>query len=183
MNQYYANTKKTGGAYAADLHVSATRAGRYAVAVAAGWVVFPFVVRTVLMNPTDAIRAQMKLQGLPVPHVFTAQQAASGLVEAVFVLCILVLMQMICTVLFYRHAKMVSGPSVATPALWPVAALLGLLGNAAWFYGTGAFDSGGFIVGLSSAALTVGGEILCNRLGREFVLGSAAKGGAVSFFG
>ena len=115
MSDYYANYKQTVGAYAADVHVASARAGRYAVAVAMGWVAFPFVVQTVL-NPTDAIRLQMKLQGVPVPHVFTAEQAASGLVEAVFALCVLVLLQMVCTVLFYRRAQM-EGASVATPAL------------------------------------------------------------------
>ena len=87
---------------------------------------------------------------------------------------------MVCTVLFYRRAQM-EGKSIATPALWPVAALLaGVLGNAAWWFGTGAFDPSGCIVGLSSAALTVGGEVLCNRLGREFVFGPAQ---AVAAFG
>lgn len=180
MTEYYANYKKSAGAYVANVHVASARAGRYALAVAAGWVVFPFVVQTVL-NPTDAVRLQMKLQGFPVPHVFTAQQAASGLVEAVFAFCVLVLLQMICTVLFYRRAKM-EGSSVATPALWPLAALsVGVLGNGAWWYATGAFDPSGGIVGWSSAALTVGGEILCNRLGRNFVLGSGTA--AVPFLG
>ena len=176
----YAQYKQSAGAYVADVHVASARAGRYALAVAVGWVAFPFVVQTVL-NPTDAIRLQMKLQGLPVPHVFTAQQAASGLVEAVFALCVLVLLQMVCTVLFYRRAQM-EGSSVATPALWPLAACWGLIGDAVWWYVTGVFDPGGGIVGLSSAALTVGGELLVNRLGRNFVLG-AGNGGAVSLIG
>ena len=73
------------------------------------------------------------------PHVFTAQQAASGLVEAVFALVVLVLLQMVCTVLFYRRAKM-EGSSVATPALWPLAALAtGVIGNGVWWYVTGSF--------------------------------------------
>jgi hypothetical protein len=32
--------------------------------------------------------------------------------------------------------------------------------RAAWFYGTGAFDLGGCLIGFASAALTVGGELL-----------------------
>ena len=174
MSEYYAKYKKSAGAYAGDVHVAAKRAGRYAVAVAAGWLAFPFAVQTVL-HPTDAIGLQLKLQGLPVPHVFTSQQAGAGFVEAVIALLVLVGFQMACTVLFYRRAKMESaGKSIATPALWPVAALLaGLLGNAAWWFGTGAFDPSGCVIGLSSAALTIFGEILCNRLGREFVFGPA----------
>jgi len=121
------------------------------------------------------------VQSIPVPHVFAAQQAASGLVEAVFALTILVCLQMIFTALFYRRAQM-EGSSVATPALWPLAACSGLISDAVWWYVTGVFDPSGGVVGLSSAALTVFGEILCNRLGRNFVLG-AAKGSALVSFG
>ena len=77
----YNDYKQSLGAYAADVHVASARAGRYAVAVALGWVAFPFVVQTVL-HPTDAVWLQMKVQGLTVPHVFTSQQAASGLARS-----------------------------------------------------------------------------------------------------
>jgi hypothetical protein len=77
----YAKYKQSAGAYVADVHVASARAGRYAMAVALGWIVFPFVVQTV-MHPTDAIRLQLTMQGYRVPEIFTAQQAASGLVEA-----------------------------------------------------------------------------------------------------
>jgi hypothetical protein len=167
----YQQYKQSLGAYAADVHVASARAGRYAVAVALGWVAFPFVVQTVL-HPTDAVWAQMRLQGLTVPQTFTAQQAASGLVEAVFALAVLILLQMVCTVLFYRRAQ-IEGSSVATPMLWPLAALsIGVIGNGIWWYATGVFDPNGGLVGWSSAALTIGGELLCNKLGRDFVLGT-----------
>jgi hypothetical protein len=168
------------GVYVADVRVAAARARHFAMAVALLWVIFPFSVQTVL-HPTDAIWLQLWAQGLAVPHQFTAQQAAVGFVEAVIALLVFILLQLVCTVMFYRHAKVeTKGKPVATPALWPIAALLaGGLGNAAWFYGTGVFDPSGCVVGLSSAALTIGGEILCNRLGREFVFGPAK---AVSAF-
>jgi hypothetical protein len=160
------------GAYMADVHVASSRASLFAFAVAAGWIAFPFALQTV-MHPQDAIRLQLKLQGLRVPDVYTAQQIGVGAVEAIFALCVLVLVQMVCTVLFYRKAQM-DGASITTPPLWPLAAFFaGVLGNAAWFFGTGAFDPGGCVIGLSSAALTVGGELLCNKLGREFVFGPA----------
>ena len=177
----YAKYKQSVGAYAAEVHVASARAKHYALVVALGWIAFPFAVQTVL-HPVDALRLQLRLQGLPVPQMFTAQQAASGLVEAVFALCVLVLLQMVCTVLFYRNAQKEGAP-IIMPALWPLAALLpGVIGNAAWWYATGAFDPGGCVVGLSSAALTVGSELLCNRLGRNFVLGTG-NGGAVSLIG
>src|SRR4051794_23047295 len=126
----YADHKKSLGAYAADVHVGGARAPLYIAAVALGWTVFPYAVQTVL-HPTDAIWLQMKLQGLAVPPQFTAQQAVSGLVEAVFALCILVLLQLVFTALFYRRAKMDPKPenssAVATPVLWPLAALWGLI--------------------------------------------------------
>ena len=71
-------------------------------------------------------------------------------------------MQMVCTVLFYRRAKM-EGASVATPTLWGIAAAWSLIADAVWWYATGTFDPSGGIVGLSSAALTVGGELLCQQ--------------------
>jgi len=167
----YQQYKQSLGAYAADVHVASARAGRYAVAVALGWVAFPFVVQTVL-HPTDAVWLQMRLQGLPVPHAFTSQQAASGLIIAVFALAVLVLLQMVCTVLFYRRAQ-IEGSSVATPMLWPCSALaIGGVGNAIWWACTGVFDPNGGLVGWAPAALTVGGELLCNKLGRDFVLGN-----------
>lgn len=165
--------------YAADLHVASSRASPYAAAVALGWLAFPFVLQTVL-HPTDAIWLQLKLQGFPV-HRFTAQDAGSGLVISIFALVCLVLAQMIWTVLFYRRANM-QGASVATPALWPMAALFGLIGNGVWWWWTGYFDPNGGLVGWSSAALTLAAELVCNKLGRKFVLGSAQKA-AVPFFG
>lgn len=167
----YEKYKQGLGEYGAEAHVGLVRGGPYTAAVAAGWGVCPFVVQTVL-HPTDAIWLQLKFQGSPVPQFFTAQQAMAGFVEAVFALCVLVLLQMVCTVLFYRRVKM-EGSSVATPALWPLAAAWGLIGNAVWWAATGVFDPGGGIVGLSSAALTFGGELLVNKLGREFVFGPA----------
>ena len=166
--------KNKAGAYASDLHVAGMRAPLWVLSVAAGWLVFPFALQTV-RYPQDAIKLQLKLQGLPAPHVFTAQQIGFGLFEAVFALGVLILVQLVCTVLFYRKAQM-QGASVTTPALWPLAALLaGILGNAAWYFGTGAFDQSGCVIGLSSAVLTVIAELICNKLGRDFVLGIAAS--------
>jgi hypothetical protein len=164
--------------YAAQLQVASVRAGPLGPVVAGGWLVFPFGVATV-MHPTDAIRLQSFLEGHRLPHVyaFTAQQAAAGFIEALFGLAALTGFQLVCTVLFYRRAQLLTGGPVAAPALWPLAAFCaGILGNAAWLVGTGAFDLGGCIIGLSSAALTVGGEILCENLGRDFVFGRAQPG-------
>ena len=163
--------------YIEDISDALARAGLLAWVVAAGWLACPFAVATVL-NPKDIIGAQYKLQGLRVPSGFTAQQLGFGLIEALVALGVLVLLQLVFTVLFYRAAKM-DGAAAATPVLFPLALLVvGIVGNAAWFAGTGGrFDLAGCIIGLTSTALTVGAELVCNWLGKEFVFGpgSAAQ--------
>ena len=158
--------------YAADVHVAAVRAGPRGLLVAAGWCLFPFAVATVL-HPEDAIGAQYRLQGLHAPGVLTAQQMAAGFIEALAALAVLAGFQLAGTALFYRRVRL-DGAAVAAPTLWPLAALLpGVIGNAAWFVATQTFDLGGCIVGLSSIALTVGAEAVCEQLGRDFVFGPA----------
>jgi hypothetical protein len=160
------------GIYAAQIHVAESRSRPWLWLVAVGWVVTPFLVRTVTMNPSDMIWLQYVVQGLPLPpHGFTEQQAVAGFVEAAFALAVLMLLQLCGTVMFYRRAALDIGP-VTTPTLWPMAALLpGVLGNAAWLAWTGQFDLAGCLVGMSPAALTVGAEVVVNRLGKTFVYG------------
>jgi hypothetical protein len=155
--------------YAGQLHVAAARAGLPGSVVAISWLALPFAIQTIL-HPVDALRAQYRLQGQPLPEFLTAQQITAGCIEAVIALAVICLVSLVCTVLFYRKAK-ITGARIACPALWPLAALVGLLGNGGWFYWTGAFDTAGCVVGMSATALTVAGELLCNKLGREFVFG------------
>jgi hypothetical protein len=159
--------------YVAQIQVAGVRAWRVAWIVAAGWVLFPFVVATVF-HPSNVIRLQAALEGLPKPHLFTAQQLAAGFVEAVFVLGVLALIQIVGTVLFYRRAQMVNAGPVATPALWPLAAIVtGVFGNAGWLAFTGHFDVVGCFAGCSSMLLTMLAEWVVNGLGRDFVFGRA----------
>jgi hypothetical protein len=164
------------GAYAMDLHAAAVRV-RLGWMVALGWVAFPFMLQT-LLHPGDAIRLQYIVQGETPPHFLTAQQLGAGLVETVATLAVLLLVQMVCTVLFYRAARIARhGEPIATPTLWPLAALLpGVIGNAAWFVGTGYFDTSGFLIGLTPVVLTVAAEMVINQLGRDFVFGPAVAG-------
>lgn len=159
------------GVYAARVHVAEAKSRPWLWLVAVGWAAFPFVLRTVLVNPTDMIWAQYWAQSLPLPlHGFTEQQSTVGLVEAVMALGVLVMWQLIATTAFYRRAALDLGGPVATPSLFPLAALLpGVVGNAAWLGGTGYFDLAGCLVGLSPVALTVGCEIIVNRLGKKTV--------------
>jgi hypothetical protein len=159
--------------YAAQVQVAAVRAWRVAWIVALGWVAFPFAVATVF-HPSDVIRLQAYFQGLPPPHLFTAEQLTAGLVKAVFALGVLILVQFVGTVLFYRYARLTNAERIAAPALWPLAALLtGVFGNAGWLAATGQFDAVGALFGFASMALTVGAEWLMEGLGRDFVFGRA----------
>jgi hypothetical protein len=163
------------GAYVADVQVGYVRAGLIGWLVALGWIAFPFALQT-LLHPGDAIQLQYVLQGQTPPQILTAQQTGVGFVETVFALAVLMLFQLVNTVLFYRRAQL-SGAAVATPTLWPLAAILpGVIGNAAWYVGTGYSDTTGFLIGLTPVALTVAAETLCDRLGRDFVLGPAVAG-------
>jgi hypothetical protein len=159
--------------YAAQVQVAVARAWRtpWPYIVAFGWVLLPFVMATCL-HSSDMIRLQAKLQGLPKPHLFTSQQLASGEVQTLFVLGVLVLMQIVATTLFYRQVKMSHVGPVAVPTLWVLAALIGIIGDAAWV-AAGQHDLPGMLIGLSSVPLTVLSEWVVNGLGRDFVFGTA----------
>jgi hypothetical protein len=160
------------GEYVALLHAADKASRPWLYLVGAGWVVCPVLVRTVLLNPSDMIWLQDVLQGVPLPHEFTAQQSAAGEFWAVIALVVLLLVQLVGTTMFYRRSALDMGGPAATPVLWPMAALVpGVLGNAAWLTWTGEFDFLGCLIGLSPAWLTFGGEIVINRLGKTFVYG------------
>jgi hypothetical protein len=163
------------GAYSSELQVAAVRAGWVVWLVAAGWIAFPFALGN-LLHPGDVINWHYILQGEHPHQVLTAQQMGVGFVEAVFELGILLLVQLVGIVLFYRRAQ-VYGARVATPALWPAAALLpGVVGNGLFFVFTREFDVTGFVIGLAPMALTFAAERLCEQLGRDFVLGPRVAG-------
>jgi hypothetical protein len=86
------------------------------------------------------------------------------------------LVQLVGIVLFYRKAQ-IFGSRIATPALWPCAALLpGVIGNALFFVFTREFDVTGLVIGLAPMAVTFGAERLCEQLGRDFVFGPRVAG-------
>ena len=159
--------------YAAQVQVALARAWRspWPYLVALGWALFPFAVNTVL-HPSDVIRLQAVMQGLPKPHLFTSQQLTSGCVQALFALGVLVLVQIVATTLFYRRVQMFHVGPVAIPTLWVLAAFTGIIGDVAWV-AAGQADLPGMIVGGSSVVLTVLAEWVVNGLGRDFVYGRA----------
>jgi hypothetical protein len=163
------------GAYSSELQVAAVRAGRVVWLVAFGWVAMPFGLAS-LLHPGDVINLHYVLQGEAKHKLLTAQQMGVGFVETIFALGVLLLLQLVGVVLFYRRAA-INGARIATPALWPVAALLpGVVGNALWFVCLGYFDVSGFVIGMVPSAIAYGAERLCEQLGRDFVFGRQVAG-------
>ena len=76
------------------------------IGVALGWAVTPFAVAT-LCHPSDVIRLGAALQGLPKPHSFTSQQLASGFVQAVVALLVLLVFQLVGTLLVLQARALV----------------------------------------------------------------------------
>jgi hypothetical protein len=164
--------------YAHRLQLAEANSRPWLYLVAAGWALCPFLVRTVALNPEDMIWLQYKVQGLHLPpHGFTAQQVGVGFTEAVIALAVLILVQLVCTVMFYRRSQLdMPGLPVATPVLWPLAALApGAVGNLIWYWWTGYFDLHGCLIGLSPAWLTFGAELIINRLGKNFIYGKQTQ--------
>jgi hypothetical protein len=163
------------GAYASEVQVAAVRARGVAWMVATGWLAFPFGLAS-LLHPGDVINLHYFVQGEAKHKFLTVQQMGVGFVEALFALAVLLLLQIVGTVLFYRRAQ-VFGARVATPALWPCAALLpGVIGNALFFVCLGYVDVIGLVIGLVPTAITFAAERLVEQLGRDFVFGPRVAG-------
>jgi hypothetical protein len=159
------------------MQVAFVRAGFIGWFVAAGWIAFPFVLAS-LLHPGDVINLHYVLQGVAPQKILTVRQMSLGFVETVIALGVLLLLQLVAIVLFYRRAQVYGATRIATPALWPCAAILpGVIGNALWFVFTrGQFDATGLVIGLAPMALTFAVELLCEKLGRDFVLGPRVAG-------
>jgi len=166
------------GAYAADVHTGFARNYRHdkgltAFLIAFGWLLLPFLLHALLF-PSSMAKLLCRMQGLKIPHDVSNPQWYFAIALSAFLLVTLIAFEWVGAVLFYRRAQMMNAP-VATPALWPLALIVGVLGNAAWFVGLGVFDPVGFAIGIASVAVTIIGEMIVEGLGRDFVLGSAAS--------
>ena len=166
------------GRYAADVHIGFARnyrrdKGLIAFLVACGWLLLPFLLHALLF-PSSMVKLLCKMQHLKLPPDVANQEWYFAIALTAFLLVVLVVFEWVGNVLFYRRAMMDNAP-VATPALWPLALIVSLCGNAAWFVGLGVFDPVGFAIGVASVAVTIIGEMIVEGLGRDFVLGSAAS--------
>jgi hypothetical protein len=144
--------------------VSMRRAGMLKWCMLACWFLVPVLLQTV-QHPTDAAGFWYWLNSQPVPRTYTSHQIFVGEIEAIMALAFVGFMQLVVTVLFYRKAQF-------PVMLWPLPVLLvGFIGNAGWWFGTGTFDPTGALAGFMPAALAGICTAICGRLGENFVFG------------
>jgi hypothetical protein len=144
--------------------VSLRRAGLLKWLIVACWFLVPFLAQTI-MHPTDAAGFWYWLNSQTVPRYYGSHEIVRGEFTTFLVLGAVIFLYLVAVTLFYRRAQFFV-------PLWPLAALLvGGIGNAAWFFGTGAWDSAGAMAGLMPAALAGFSSVVCERLGADFVFG------------
>jgi hypothetical protein len=156
------------GKYWGNLRVAGGKAPGPTLTLLVLWAIFPTAVQTVF-HPWQAIGFQFWLQKLPVPRLYTPHQVSVGEMEALAAMVVLGLMTFFTTVAFYRSATF-------SVKLWPVPGIfVGCVGGIAWWYYTGFFDTFGALALMTSLALMVLCEALCEHLGQDFVFGKGVR--------
>jgi hypothetical protein len=144
------------------------RAGVLGWMLVAIWVLYPFAVQTVI-HPADAVGFQAWVQGLPVARYLSNQALVAGEITALLVLAALSLLQLGVLVLIYRRVQF-------SFSVWLLALLLiGGIANGIWWLRTGYFDLQGALAGLTPLVLVVACEMVCERLGQDFVFGKGNR--------
>ncbi len=128
-----------------------------------------------------SLRHRCDLAGVPCfreqnfirPAGYLCQKVLRAFLSQPQVACVIVFLlaiQLSNTIGFYRRAAL-AGQWVCMPTLWPIAAIAtGVIGNMVWWIWTGYFDAVGYFIGFSSAGGTIVCELICELLGRKFVL-------------
>ena len=159
---------KAFGKYYGNLRVAMGKAKLATLVLILLWMIFPTAVQTVF-HPWHAIGIEYWLQSQDVPRYYTPRQVTVGEMKALGYLVALGLLTLGTTVLFYRKA----GFSVK---LWPVPGLVvGLIGGIGWWFYTGFFDTFGAFALMTSLALMVLCEALCEHFGQDFVFGKGHR--------
>jgi hypothetical protein len=154
--------------YCGPVLVAAWRSKLVSLVLVGVWFAVPFTVQ-MLFNPSDVTRLERVIDGQPMPSFFSQQMLTTGGIKAAVAFVILALLILGALTLLYRRAEF-------SVRLWPVAALLvGVIGNCGWWVGTGFFDWQGGLVGWSPMALVVGVELVCERLGQDFIFGIGVR--------
>ncbi|WP_158920922.1 hypothetical protein [Acidisphaera sp. S103] len=114
--------------------------GIYAWLVVAGWLAVPVILQT-LIHPRDAVGLRYFIEGLPQPLLYSTRGLVTGVVLTVFVAGLVIFSQIVFRVLICRKMQ-------ARLRLSPLAAILiGIIGNATWYFSTGYYDSTGAFAG------------------------------------
>jgi hypothetical protein len=156
---------KFGMAYVIGLR----RAGVLKFFLVAAWFVVPFLAQ-MIQHPTHAAGFFFYwLQGQPVPRYFGSAEVTRAEFMALGALAAVVFVYLVVTTLIYRRAQFYV-------PLWPFAALLiGVVGNAGWWFGTGTWDTAGALAGFFPAALAGIASAVCEKLGADFVFGKGNR--------
>jgi hypothetical protein len=144
--------------------VGLRRAGILKWLIVVCWFLVPVLGQTI-MHPTDAAGFWYWLNSQQLPRFYSSHEVVRGEFTAVFGLGAVIFVYLVAMTLFYRRAQFFV-------ALWPIAALLvGVIGNAGWWFGTGYWDNTGALAGFFPAALAGISTAFCERLGADFVFG------------
>jgi hypothetical protein len=148
--------------------VALRRAGILKWLIIVCWFLVPVLGQTI-MHPTDAAGFWYWLNSQHPPRFYSSQEVVRGEFTAVLALGAVIFVYLVAITLFYRRAQYFL-------ALWPIAALLvGVIGNAGWWFGTGYWDSSGALAGWFPAAMAGIGTAVCERLGANFVFGEGNR--------
>jgi hypothetical protein len=134
------------GNYYESVVIGMRRGGFLSWVIVASWFLIPILAQTI-MHPSDAAGFWYWLNGQHVPRYYSSHEIVRGEFTTVLVLAGVLFANLVATTLFYRRTQF-------WLSLWPLAALLvGVIGNAGWWFGTGTWDSAGALVGWMPAAL------------------------------
>ena len=145
------------------------KAGILKFFIVAGWFAVPCLAK-MIMQPTHAAGFFFYwLQGLPVPGYVPAAEVTRGELTAVLALAGVIFAHFVTTTLLYRKVE-------AFLPLWPFAVVLvGVVGNASWWFGTGVWDNAGALAGFFPAALAGIASAACEKWGADFVFGKGNR--------
>ena len=124
------------------------------------------------MHPQDAAGFWYWLNSQHPPSFYTSHEVVRGEFAAILALGFVMFVYLVAITLFFRRTQYFV-------ALWPLAGLLvGVVGNAGFWIGTGYWDTTGALAGWIPAVMAGIGSAVCEGLGANFVFG---KGGGPTF--
>ena len=148
--------------------IALRRAGLLKWLIVTCWFLVPVLGQTI-MHPNDAAGFWYWLNGQHQPRFYSSQEVVRGEFTAVLSLGAVIFVYLVAVTLFYRRAQYFL-------ALWWLAAILvGVVGNSAWLFGTGYWDSTGALAGFFPAAMAGIATGVCERLGANFVFGEGNR--------